>query len=67
LLGVLRANDEALTAQDAFIFDNVRLVAGKTNCFDGAMANTLIAVFTVRFFKGQTVWHIPLHPFVLNH
>ena len=47
LLGVLRADDEALTAEDALVLDDAGLVAGKADSLDRAAANTAMAVFAV--------------------
>ena len=46
-LCVLRTDHEAVTAQNTLVADDVRLITREANCFDGAMANTLIAVFAV--------------------
>ena len=46
-LGILRTNDEALSAENAFISDDMRLVAGKADCFDRAVANAFIAVLAI--------------------
>ena len=50
LLCVLRTDNEALTAQNALIADDMRLIAGNTNGFHGAMPDAFIAVFAVGFF-----------------
>ena len=47
LLSVLRTNNEALTAHNTFVSYYIRLVPGETDRLNGAMAYTLIAVFTV--------------------
>ena len=49
LLRVLGADHEALAAQDAFVADDMGLIAGKADGFDRAMPNALIAVFAVGF------------------
>ena len=41
--------NEALTAQDAFVADDMRLIAGKTNSFYRTVADTFITVFAVGF------------------
>ena len=46
-LCVLRTHDEAVSAQNALVADNVRLIARKAYGFYGAMAYALIAVFAV--------------------
>ena len=49
-LGILRADYEAVSAKNTFVADYMRLICRKSYRFYGAEANTLIAVFTVRFF-----------------
>ena len=44
LLGVLRTDNKALTAHDALVANDVSLVAGKADGFDGAVPDALIAV-----------------------
>ena len=46
-LRVLRADDEALAAQDAFIADNMRLMSGEADGLDGASAYASMAVLAV--------------------
>ncbi|MPM52832.1 hypothetical protein SDC9_99595 [bioreactor metagenome] len=51
LLGVLRADNEALAAENALLADDMRLIGGEANRVDRAVANALIAVFAVRLFQ----------------
>ena len=53
LLGTLRADDEALSAKDAFLGNNMRLIARKADGFYRAVAYALVAVLTVGFFQRQ--------------
>ena len=46
-LCVLRTYDETMSAQNALVADDVRLIARKAYCFDGAMTYAFIAVFAV--------------------
>ena len=46
---VLRTHDETVTAKNALVTDYVRLISRKANGFDGAMSDTFVAVFAVRF------------------
>ena len=46
-LSVLRTNYKALTAQNTFVADNVRLIARKAYRLYGAMPDTFIIVFTI--------------------
>ena len=57
LLGVLRTYYETLTAQNALVADNVRLVCRKAYALDGTVAYTLVTVFAIGLFKGQTILH----------
>ena len=54
LLGVLRTNHKALSAHDAFILNDICLIARKADRLDRTVADTFIAVFTVGFFQCQT-------------
>ena len=54
LLGVLRADHKALSAHDAFVLNDIRLIAGKADRLDRTVADTFIAVFAVGFFQRQT-------------
>jgi hypothetical protein len=47
LLGVLRTNYKAVSAKDAFVADNMRLISGKANGLYRTVANTFIAVFAI--------------------
>ena len=47
LLGILRANDEAMAAQNTFVAYYISLIARKSDRFDRAVADTFIAVFAV--------------------
>ena len=47
LLGVLRADNKALTAKNTFVANNMRLISGKPDRFHRAVSNTFIAVFAV--------------------
>ena len=49
LLGVLGTDYKALTAQDAFVAHDVRLVAGKADGLDRTVPDAFIAIFTVCF------------------
>ena len=51
-LCVLRTHDETMSAQNALVADNVRLISRKAYCFYGAMTYALIAVFAIRFFES---------------
>jgi len=63
LFGILRAGDEAMTTEDAFILDDVRLIAGKTDRFDRTMANAFIAVLAIGFLECEKLCHCLLRPF----
>ena len=64
LLCVLRTDNKAAAAKDTFVADYVRLIAGKADGFDRAVAQAFIAVFAVRFFKRKAVHS--LNSFVLE-
>lgn len=51
LFCILRANDEAMAAQNTFVADYISLIARKSDRFNRAVADTFIAVFAVRFFQ----------------
>ena len=57
LFCILRTYDKAVPAKDTFVIDNMRLVARKADRLNRAVANALIAVFTVGFFQRQTIRH----------
>ena len=46
-LCILGTNDKAVAAQNALVSDNMRLVSREANCFYGAVADALVAVFAV--------------------
>ena len=56
-LGILRADNKAMSAENAFVADNVGLVVGDTDGFDRAVADTLVAVFAVGFFQPEIFVH----------
>ena len=47
LLCILRANNEAMTAKDAFVADDVCLISRKANSLNGTVADTFVAIFAV--------------------
>ena len=47
LLGVLRTHYKAVTAKNALIADNMRLISGKAYGLYRTVANTFIAVFAI--------------------
>ena len=47
LLCILWTNDKTLTTQNTFVSDNMCLIAGKADCLDRTMADTLITIFTI--------------------
>ena len=50
LLCILRTNNNTVAAKNTLVFYNMSLIPRKTDSFYGAMTDTLMAVFTVRFF-----------------
>jgi hypothetical protein len=55
LLGILRTDNKAFAAQNTFVFDNTRLIVGKTDRLYRTVTDALVTVFAIRFFKRQTV------------
>ena len=47
LLGVLRANNKAMAAENTLVADDMSLVTRESDGLDGTVANTFIAVFAV--------------------
>ena len=58
LLGVLRTDHEAVTAQYALVSDNMRLIAREANGLHRAVADAFVAVFAVGLFKRQAIRHV---------
>ena len=52
LLGILGTDLKALTAQDAFVLNNVCLTCRELDSLDGAVTDALVTVFTVAFFES---------------
>ena len=57
LLGILRADDETLAAKNALVGNDVRLVGGKADRLDRAVADALITVLAVGSFEFQAFCH----------
>ena len=60
---ILRTHNKALSAENTFISDNVRLISRKTDRLYRTVADTLVTVFAVRFLKRKTIGHIRYPPF----
>lgn len=52
-LGVLGADVHAAAAKDAAVFDDFGVMVGKADGFDGAFAQTAIAVFALHTLEFQ--------------
>jgi hypothetical protein len=46
----LRTSQKAFSAKNAILFDNMCLIVGKANGFNGAISYAFIAIFAVGFF-----------------
>ena len=56
-LGVLRAVDKALAAEDALVCDDVSLVVRKTDALDRTVTDTFVTVFAVGLFESEKIAH----------
>ena len=56
-LRVLGTDNKAVSAENAFVSDDMRLVPGKTDGFHRTVPDTFVAVFTVGFLQCQAVLH----------
>jgi len=54
-LGILGTNEEALSAEDALVRDNLRLVFGKADGLGRAVADAFIAVFAIGLLEADIV------------